>query len=211
MQNTSTYVFRSITPRRRDPTYFSKKLVNKEYSRLTGESPEDAKGADAENDGDAGSGDEGGKKKKTPNLSRVLKLRLQKLVDKTADECVSSCILSHTEAHCDTLADALSLQNSWNSPTRNYGLTTTKSSRDPSVSKTSLYAFPVSKGGLNLTPFHQKKLKRKEYHTSGDFSRDVQLVFSNAMEFNAEGSQIYEDAQTLKVCSLKMGVFTPRG
>jgi hypothetical protein len=57
---------------------------------LTGASPEDATAADAENDGGAGSGDEGGKKKKTPNLSRMLKSRLQKLVDKTDDECASS-------------------------------------------------------------------------------------------------------------------------
>jgi len=66
------------------------KLVNKEYARLTGVSPEEAKTADAENDGDAGSGDEGGRRKKTPNLSRMLKSRLQKLVDKTADECAFS-------------------------------------------------------------------------------------------------------------------------
>jgi len=36
---------------------------------------------------------------------------------------------------------------------------------------------------------------------SADFSKDVQLVFSNAMEFNSEGSQIHMDAQTLKVRS----------
>ena len=71
---------------RGDHTNRLQKLVNKEYTRLTGESPEEAKAADAENDGDAGSGDEAGKKKKTPNLSRTLKSRLQKLVDKTADE-----------------------------------------------------------------------------------------------------------------------------
>jgi hypothetical protein len=52
-------------------------------------------------------------------------------------------------------------------------------------------------GSISYSP--QKKLKRKEYHTSSDFSKDVQLVFSNATEFNAEGSQIHEDAQTLKV------------
>ena len=52
----------------------------------------EAKGGDGENDGDAGSGDEGGKKKKTPNLSRMLKSRLQKLVDRTDDECVPSHI-----------------------------------------------------------------------------------------------------------------------
>jgi len=52
----------------------------------------EAKAGDGENDGDAGSGDEGGKKKKTPNLSRMLKSRLQKLVDRTDDECVPSHI-----------------------------------------------------------------------------------------------------------------------
>ena len=53
----------------------------------------EAKTADAENDGDVGSGDEGGKKKKSPNLSRILKSRLQKLVEKTDDECASSHVL----------------------------------------------------------------------------------------------------------------------
>jgi chromatin structure-remodeling complex subunit RSC4 len=78
--------------RLRDITDLLQKLVNKEYTRLTGESPVEAKTADAENDGDPGSGDEGGKKKKPPNLSRTLKSRLQKLVDKTDDECVPSHI-----------------------------------------------------------------------------------------------------------------------
>ena len=78
--------------RLRDTTDLPQKLVNKEYVRLTGDSSVEAKAADVENDGDPGSGDEGGKKKKTPNLSRTLKSRLQKLVDKTHDECVSSHI-----------------------------------------------------------------------------------------------------------------------
>jgi len=68
------------------------KLANKEYIRLTADPPVEAKAGDGKNDGDAGSGDEGGKKKKTPNLSRMLKSRLQKLVDRTDDECVSSHI-----------------------------------------------------------------------------------------------------------------------
>ena len=46
------------------------------------------KAVDAENDGDPGSRDEGGKKQ-IPNLSQLLKSRLQKRVDKTNDECVS--------------------------------------------------------------------------------------------------------------------------
>jgi len=68
------------------------RLVNKEYARLAGDSPVEAKVADAKNDGGPGSGDEGGKKKKTPNLSWMLKSRLQKRVDKTDDKCVSSYI-----------------------------------------------------------------------------------------------------------------------
>lgn len=107
----------------------------------------------------------------------------------------------------DPLVDALSLPNSWNSPTRKYGLVTTRSSRSLNVSRTSLYAYPVADGRPDLTPSPQKKLKRKEYHTSVDFSKDVQLVFSNAMEFNSEGSQIHEDAQTLKVCPSQMIIF----
>ena len=87
MRNTSTYVV-GPTCSSCDSTNFLQKLVNKEYTRLTGDPPEEAKVADAENDGDVGSGGEGGKKKKTPNLSRMLKSRLQKLVDKTDDECV---------------------------------------------------------------------------------------------------------------------------
>jgi len=39
------------------------------------------------------------------------------------------------------------------------------------------------------------------------FSKDAQSVFSNAMELSSEGSQIHEDAQTLKVCSLQVVVY----
>ena len=63
--------------------------VNREYARLTRDLPVEAKAGDGENNGDTESGDEGGKKK-TPNHSRMLKSRLQKLVDKTDDECISS-------------------------------------------------------------------------------------------------------------------------
>lgn len=158
--------------------------------------------ADAENDGDAGSGDEGGKKKKTPNLPRMLKSRLQKLVDKTDDECASpSTFVLPMSPNLDPPVGALSLPNSWSSLARNCGLATTRSSRNLNASRTSLYAFPVANGRSQLTPSPQKKLKRKEYHTSAEFSKDVQLVFLNAVEFNSEGSQIHEDAQTLKVRS----------
>jgi hypothetical protein len=91
----------------RDPTDFLQKLVNKEYARLTGAPLEEAKAADPEHDGDGGSGEEGGKKKKTPNLSRMLKSRLQKLVDKTDDECAPSPLfILHVDTNLDPLVDA---------------------------------------------------------------------------------------------------------
>ncbi|KAJ3569728.1 hypothetical protein NP233_g4869 [Leucocoprinus birnbaumii] len=43
-----------------------------------------------------------------------------------------------------------------------------------------------------------KKLKRKDYHTSADFASDVELIFSNAMDFNLPHSGIWEDALTLR-------------
>ncbi|KAJ6502667.1 hypothetical protein DFH09DRAFT_297204 [Mycena vulgaris] len=43
-----------------------------------------------------------------------------------------------------------------------------------------------------------KRLKRKEYPTSTDFADDVELVFSNAMAFNLDHTQIWEDALNLR-------------
>ena len=48
-------------------------------------------------------------------------------------------------------------------------------------------------------PCIQKHLKRKEYTTSLDFANDVELVFSNALEFNMEHTPIWEDAIVLRV------------
>jgi len=48
----------------------------------------------------------------------------------------------------------------------------------------------------------QKHIKRKEYHTPGEFATDVELVFSNAMTFNQEKTPIWEDARALRVCDL---------
>ncbi|TFK84405.1 Bromodomain-containing protein [Polyporus arcularius HHB13444] len=42
------------------------------------------------------------------------------------------------------------------------------------------------------------KLKRKEYPQPVDFANDVELVFSNALEFNQEHTQIWEDAVALR-------------
>lgn len=48
----------------------------------------------------------------------------------------------------------------------------------------------------------QKRIKRKEYYNSGEFAADVELVFANAMLFNQEHTGIWEDARTLRVCSI---------
>ncbi|THH06677.1 hypothetical protein EW145_g3923 [Phellinidium pouzarii] len=43
-----------------------------------------------------------------------------------------------------------------------------------------------------------KRIKRKEYLTIPDFMNDVELVFTNAIQFNEEHSPIWEDTMTLK-------------
>ena len=53
---------------------FSQKLVNKNYNKMF---PPDEDGENADGDGKG--------KSKTPNLNRLIKSRLQKLVDKTDD------------------------------------------------------------------------------------------------------------------------------
>jgi len=60
-------MFATQIRRLRDTTSPLHTFVNKEHARSAGDSPVEAKAADAENDGDPGSRDEGGKKK-TPNL-----------------------------------------------------------------------------------------------------------------------------------------------
>ncbi|KAJ7109887.1 Bromodomain-containing protein [Mycena epipterygia] len=43
-----------------------------------------------------------------------------------------------------------------------------------------------------------KRVRHKEYGSSTEFADDVELVFSNAMEFNQDGTQIWEDALNLR-------------
>ncbi|EIW64161.1 Bromodomain-containing protein [Trametes versicolor FP-101664 SS1] len=43
-----------------------------------------------------------------------------------------------------------------------------------------------------------KKIKRRAYENSMEFADDVELVFQNALQFNADGSPIYDDARTLR-------------
>lgn len=54
----------------------------------------------------------------------------------------------------------------------------------------------------------QKRIKRHEYATSADFARDVELVFDNAIQFNADHTPIWEDAQQLRVCWMPMCYLT---
>ena len=59
------------------------KLVQKESAKLSGvPKPDGEDGAGSDGDG------EGTKKKKIPNMSRLLKSRLQKLIEKTDDSFV---------------------------------------------------------------------------------------------------------------------------
>ncbi|KAH9849212.1 Bromodomain-containing protein [Lenzites betulinus] len=138
---------------------FLHKLATKEYSRITGtkEQPPD--------DGDdrVASDDEGHGKKKISNLHRVLKTRLQKLIDKTDD---SGRVLS------------------------------TEFMELPSRKHWPMYYQIIKKPQALENIF--KKLKRKEYNNPTDFANDVELVFSNALEFNQEHTQIWEDAVTLR-------------
>ena len=45
----------------------------------------------------------------------------------------------------------------------------------------------------------QKKIKRKEYSDVNMFASDVELIFSNAITYNLDHSQIWEDAHILRV------------
>lgn len=62
--------------------------MTKGSSKLTGIPAGDDD--EAEGNIDVGSDTEEGKKKKVPNMTRLLKTRLQKLVDKTDDEYAST-------------------------------------------------------------------------------------------------------------------------
>ncbi|KAL0951592.1 hypothetical protein HGRIS_008273 [Hohenbuehelia grisea] len=108
-------------------------------------------------------GDDGEKKSKTPSMGRLLKSRLQKLVDKTDD---SGRILA---------TEFLEL---------------------PSRKEWPIYYKDIKRPQCIENIF--KRLKRKEYHTSADFAKDVELVFANAMQFNEANTQIWEDARTLR-------------
>ncbi|KAL7285080.1 hypothetical protein ACG7TL_000172 [Trametes sanguinea] len=139
---------------------FLHKLATKEYGRITGVKQE-APADDA--DDKAPSDEEGAAKKKGPNMHRLLKTRLQKLVNKADDD---GRVLA---------SEFMEL---------------------PSRKQWPMYYQIIKKPQALENIF--KKLKRKEYHNPSDFANDVELVFSNALEFNQEHTQIWEDAIKLR-------------
>ncbi|KIK94150.1 hypothetical protein PAXRUDRAFT_470360 [Paxillus rubicundulus Ve08.2h10] len=141
------------------------KLANKEYTKMTGKKVK--KGIDPDDKGEEkvdGEGDDDKKKNKPPNMSRLLKSRLQKLVEKTDEK--THRVLSNVFMEMPSKKDYPSYYTQIKRP-------------------------------ICLEHIF-KRLKRKEYTTSEVFANDVELVFSNALEFNQEHSQIWEDAVTLR-------------
>ncbi|KAH0838060.1 Bromodomain-containing protein [Lanmaoa asiatica] len=144
---------------------FLLKFTNKEYTKLTGKKVK--KSSDHEENGEEkaeGDGDDDKKKNKPPNMNRLLKSRLQKLVEKTDEE--THRVLSDVFMEMPSKKDYPSYY---------------KQIKRPMCLE---YIF--------------KRLKRKEYITSEEFANEVELVFSNALEFNQDHSQIWEDASILR-------------
>ncbi|KAH7925172.1 Bromodomain-containing protein [Leucogyrophana mollusca] len=139
---------------------FLLKMVNKEYTKITGKK----KGSGADENGDEADGEDGKKKNKPPNMNRLLKARLQKLVEKTDED--TGRVLS------DVFMEM------------------------PSKKDYPIYYKQIKKPMCIENIF--KHLKRKEYPSSTEFATDVELVFSNALAFNQDHSQIWEDAVTLR-------------
>ncbi|KAG6814146.1 hypothetical protein H0H92_002141 [Tricholoma furcatifolium] len=133
------------------------KLVNKTYSKLV----------PSAEDGEIGDGE--GKKSKPPSLTRLIKSRLQKLVDKTDD---MGRVLSR---------EFMDLPNKKEWPLYY------KQIKKPQCLENIFVSIAV-----------YKHIKRKEYATAADFAADVELVFANAMAFNQEHTVIWEDAKTLR-------------
>lgn len=142
---------------------FMLKFVNKEYTKMTGKKVKKNSDGDDDEDKPADGGD-GEKKSKQPNLTRLLKARLQKVVDKADEE--THRVLSNVFMEM------------------------------PSKKDYPMYYKQIKRPMCIETIF--KHLKRKEYQTSLEFATDVEVVFSNALEFNQDHSQIWEDAIILR-------------
>ncbi|KAI0067972.1 Bromodomain-containing protein [Artomyces pyxidatus] len=140
-------------------------IAQREYVSMTGDTKGGEEGHDEGDEGaaKAGSGDEGGKKKKMPSLTRLLSMRLDKLVAKKDDD-----------------GQALS----------------THFMELPSKKIWAIYYKTIAKP-MSFEKIY-KHLKRKEYHTPAQFAADVELVFSNAMQFNEDHTPIWEAARKLR-------------
>jgi hypothetical protein len=68
-----------------DEFIFGQKFVNKEYTKMTGKKVKKNNDGDDDDDKPVDGGDNE-KKSKQPNLTRLLKARLQKVVDKADEE-----------------------------------------------------------------------------------------------------------------------------
>lgn len=121
--------------RRTHSRIYSQKLVTTEAGRLSGKAP-------ADGEGDGTSDVEGDEKKKKQNMGRLLKTRLQKLVEKTDSEYVERCLVI-----CAFFADMFVSAaercplNSWSSRVGSIGRSTTRQSSILSAWRTSLCVF----------------------------------------------------------------------
>ena len=80
------------------------------------------------------------------------------------------------------------------------GLSTISKSKNPNALRTSMYVLGHLASLHRLDAFWQKRLKQKVYQSAAEFAVEVELIFSNATTFNQDGTQIFIDAVTLRVC-----------
>ena len=89
----------------------------------------EVKAADAENDGDSGSGDEGGREEEEED-TQPLSVAQVSFAEVGRQDQRRVCLIPHfhwlTCFNLDPLFDALSLRNSWNSPAGDCGLITAR-------------------------------------------------------------------------------------
>jgi len=114
----------ALTPRLQLILIRLQKLAVKEYNKMTGRN-DDAGDPDHEGEEHHAGGSDDEKKKKGTSLNRLLKTRLQKLVEKTDDECVFRLLPPKSLETDYMLAVVYCLTNSWISRVVNNGLSTT--------------------------------------------------------------------------------------
>ncbi|KZS93156.1 Bromodomain-containing protein [Sistotremastrum niveocremeum HHB9708] len=147
------------------------KLTSREYEALMGtqDSREDEDQdmmVDGGHDGDASEGEQVGskkKKKKRPSFHRVMRKKLQKLVQLTDNE----------------------------------GRILSSDFMEPPSKKLYPVYYKMIKRVMWFN-FIFKKLDAKEYQSAAECAADVELIFSNAFQFNEDHSPIWEAAMTLK-------------